>query len=101
MHTNLRQDKWGGNYENRMRFAIENIKAVRQAVGKHFIIIYRLSIIDLVEQGSNWPEIIQLAQAVDHAGATLINLEISLHEVSIPTVTASVPVLLSVGALKN
>lgn len=89
--TNQRDDQWGGVAENRMRFAIEAVRRVRQACGARFIIIYRLSMLDLVEQGSSWQEIVQLAQAIEHAGATLINTGIGWHEARIPTIATRVP----------
>ena len=90
-HTNHRTDRWGGSYENRMRLPVEIVRRVREAVGPHFIIIYRLSMLDLVEGGSVWDEIVQLAQAVEQAGATLINTGIGWHEARIPTIATSVP----------
>ena len=89
--TNKRTDKWGGDYENRMRFPIELVKQTRKAVGDKFIIIYRLSMLDLVEQGSSWEEIVQLAKAIEKAGATIINTGIGWHEARIPTISTSVP----------
>lgn len=90
-HTNQRQDEWGGSYANRIRFPIEVVKAVRERVGEKFIIIYRLSLLDLIEQGSSWEEIVQLAKAIEQAGATLINTGIGWHEARIPTIAATVP----------
>ena len=89
--TNHRTDEWGGSYENRMRFPIEIIKEVRRQVGTDFIIIYRLSMLDLVEDGSSWEEIVQLAKAVEAAGATIINTGIGWHEARVPTIATSVP----------
>lgn len=89
--TNQRSDAWGGNYAKRMRFAVETVKAAREAVGKDFIIIYRLSMLDLVEKGSSWEEIVQLAKAIEKAGATIINTGIGWHESRIPTIATSVP----------
>ena len=89
--TNKRNDKWGGNYENRMRLPIELVKQTRAAVGKNFIIIYRLSMLDLVEGGSSWQEIVQLGKAIEKAGATIINTGIGWHEARIPTIATSVP----------
>ncbi|WP_369789672.1 FAD-dependent oxidoreductase [Rouxiella sp. WC2420] len=89
--TNQRDDQWGGSRENRMRFAIEAVRRVRQACGAHFIIIYRLSMLDLVEQGSSWQETRLLAQAIEKAGATLINTGIGWHEARIPTIATRVP----------
>jgi len=90
-HTNQRTDRWGGSYENRMRLAVEIVRRVREAVGPNFIIIFRLSMLDLVEGGSNWEEIVQLAQAIEQAGATLINTGIGWHEARIPTIATKVP----------
>eukprot|EP00667_Euglena_gracilis_P003621 EG_transcript_3632 len=89
--TNLRKDKWGGSYENRIRFAIEIVRRVRQAAGKNFIIIYRLSMLDLVEDGSSWEEVLLLAREIEKAGATIINTGIGWHEARIPTIAGVVP----------
>ena len=89
--TNKRQDKWGGVYENRMRFPVEIVKKIRRAVGKEYIIIYRLSMLDLVDKGSSWEEIVQLAKEIEKAGATIINTGIGWHEARIPTIATSVP----------
>lgn len=89
--TNKRNDQWGGSYENRMRFPLEIIKAVKEEVGDEFIIIYRLSMIDLVEDGSSWQEVVQLAKEVEKAGATIINTGIGWHEARVPTIATSVP----------
>lgn len=89
--TNHRSDQWGGSYENRMRFACRIVEAVRQAVGRNFIIIYRLSMLDLVEGGSSLEEVIALGQEVERLGATLINTGIGWHESRVPTVVTSVP----------
>ena len=89
--TNKRMDKWGGVYENRMRFPIELVRKTREAVGKEYIIIYRLSMLDLVEKGSNWKEVVQLAKEIEKAGATIINTGIGWHEARIPTIATSVP----------
>ncbi|MBK5007900.1 NADPH-dependent 2,4-dienoyl-CoA reductase [Pseudomonas sp. S32] len=90
-HTNHRTDRWGGSYENRMRLAVEIVTRVRAAVGPNFIIIFRLSMLDLVEGGSSWEEIEQLAKAIERAGATLINTGIGWHEARIPTIATKVP----------
>ncbi|WP_122845621.1 NADPH-dependent 2,4-dienoyl-CoA reductase [Pseudomonas viridiflava] len=90
-HTNHRTDRWGGSYENRMRLAVEIVTRVREAVGPNFIIIFRLSMLDLVEGGSTWQEIVQLAKAVEQAGATIINTGIGWHEARIPTIATKVP----------
>jgi len=89
--TNHRSDEWGGSIENRMRFAIETIKAVREKVGKKFIIIFRLSMLDLVEGGNSWEDVVVMAKAVEAAGATLINTGIGWHEARVPTIATSVP----------
>ncbi|MFZ3205190.1 MAG: NADPH-dependent 2,4-dienoyl-CoA reductase [Pseudomonas sp.] len=90
-HTNHRNDRWGGSYENRMRLPVEIVRRVREAVGPNFIIIYRLSMLDLVEGGSSWEEIVLLAKAIEQAGATLINTGIGWHEARIPTIATKVP----------
>ncbi|MCU1756032.1 NADPH-dependent 2,4-dienoyl-CoA reductase [Pseudomonas helleri] len=89
--TNHRTDRWGGSYENRMRLALEIVRRTREAVGPNFIIIYRLSMLDLVAGGSDWEEIVQLAKAVEQAGVTLINTGIGWHEARIPTIATKVP----------
>ena len=89
--TNKRNDAWGGTPEKRMRFAVEIVRRVREAVGPDFIIIYRLSLLDLVEDGNQWSEIVQQAQAVEAAGATIINSGIGWHEARVPTIVTSVP----------
>ncbi|MDX1300074.1 MAG: NADPH-dependent 2,4-dienoyl-CoA reductase, partial [Pseudomonas sp.] len=90
-HTNHRTDRWGGSYENRMRLPVEIVTRVREAVGPNFIIIYRLSMLDLVEGGSTWDEIVLLAKAIEKAGATIINTGIGWHEARIPTIATKVP----------
>ncbi len=90
-HTNKRTDRWGGSYENRMRLPVEVVRRVRAAVGNDFIIIYRLSMIDLIPDGSSFAEVVQLAQAVEKAGASIINTGIGWHEARIPTIATSVP----------
>ena len=90
-HTNKRTDRWGGSYENRMRLPVEVVRRVREAVGPEFIVIYRLSMIDLVPNGSTHEEVVQLAQAIEAAGATIINTGIGWHEARIPTIATSVP----------
>tara|TARA_R110002020_G_scaffold327121_4_gene542836 strand:- start:14373 stop:16382 length:2010 start_codon:yes stop_codon:yes gene_type:complete len=90
-HTNKRTDEWGGSYENRMRLPIEVVKRVRETVGPDFIVIYRLSMIDLVPNGSTYDEVVQLAQEIEKAGATIINTGIGWHEARIPTIATSVP----------
>ena len=90
-HTNKRTDRWGGSYENRMRLPIEVVRRAREAVGPDFILIYRLSMIDLVPEGSTHDEVVQLAQEVEKAGASIINTGIGWHEARIPTIATSVP----------
>ncbi|MET8637075.1 FAD-dependent oxidoreductase [Streptomyces sp. NPDC004096] len=90
-HTNRREDGWGGSYENRMRFPVEIVRRVRAAVGEEFIIVYRLSMLDLVPGGSTLDEVVTLAKAVEAAGATIINTGIGWHEARIPTIATSVP----------
>lgn len=89
--TNKRTDRWGGSYENRMRLPVEVVRRVRRSVGDRFIVIYRLSMIDLIPEGSSWDEIVRLARAVEDAGATIINTGIGWHEARIPTIATSVP----------
>ena len=89
--TNKRTDRWGGEYENRMRFPIEIVRRVREAVGAEFIIVYRLSMLDLVPEGSTFDEVVELAQRIEAAGASIINTGIGWHEARIPTIAASVP----------
>lgn len=90
-HTNKRTDRWGGPYENRMRLPIEIVRRCREAVGKDFIIIYRLSMIDLIPNGSTHDEVVQLAQEIEKAGATILNTGIGWHEARVPTIATSVP----------
>src|SRR5690348_16248500 len=90
-HTNRRDDEWGGAFANRIRFALEIVRRTREAVGRDFIIIYRLSMLDLVEGGSTWNEVVELAKGVEAAGATLINTGIGWHEARIPTIATMVP----------
>ncbi|MFX1824947.1 FAD-dependent oxidoreductase [Acinetobacter sp. AS5] len=89
--TNHRDDEWGGSYANRIRFPIEIVRRTREMVGENFIIIYRLSMLDLVEGGSTLEEVIQLAKEIEKAGATIINTGIGWHEARIPTITTKVP----------
>ncbi|NNP72691.1 NADPH-dependent 2,4-dienoyl-CoA reductase [Acinetobacter defluvii] len=89
--TNHRDDEWGGSYENRIKFPIEIVRRTREEVGENFIIIYRLSMLDLVEGGSTLEEVIQLAQEIEKAGATIINTGIGWHEARIPTIATKVP----------
>jgi 2,4-dienoyl-CoA reductase (NADPH2) len=90
-HTNKREDEWGGSFENRIRFATEIVARTREAAGSDWIIIYRLSMLDLLRDGSSWEEVVRLAQAIEAAGATLINTGIGWHEVRIPTIASMVP----------
>ncbi|MFZ5963075.1 FAD-dependent oxidoreductase [Thalassococcus sp. BH17M4-6] len=90
-HTNKRTDRWGGSYENRMRLPIEVVRRVRKAVGPQFIVIYRLSMIDLVPNGSTHEEVVELAQRIEEAGATILNTGIGWHEARVPTIATSVP----------
>ena len=91
LRTNQRDDRWGGSYENRMRLPVAVVRRVREAVGENFIIIYRLSMLDLVEGGSTYEEAVQLGKAIEQAGATMINTGIGWHEARIPTIAAKVP----------
>ena len=91
LRTNKRTDKYGGSFENRIRLALEIIKAVRKKTGNEFIIIYRLSMLDLVEGGSTWAEVVALAKEVEKAGATIINTGIGWHEARVPTIATMVP----------
>ncbi|MEZ5009813.1 MAG: NADPH-dependent 2,4-dienoyl-CoA reductase [Chitinophagales bacterium] len=90
-HTNKRTDKWGGEYRNRMQFPVEIVRRTREKLGPDFIIIYRLSMLDLIPDGSTWNEIVQLAKAIENAGATIINTGIGWHEARIPTIATMVP----------
>jgi 2,4-dienoyl-CoA reductase (NADPH2) len=90
-HTNKRTDQWGGDYSQRMRLPVEIVQRTREAVGKDFTLIYRLSMIDLVPDGSTWDEVVQLGKAVAQGGATLINTGIGWHEARVPTIATSVP----------
>ncbi len=89
--TNKRTDKWGGDYENRIQFPLRIVKGIREAVGTDFIIIYRLSLLDLVEDGSTWEEVVHLAKEIEKAGATIINSGIGWHEARVPTIGSIVP----------
>ena len=90
-HTNKRDDRWGGSYEQRMQLPVEIVSRVREAVGKDFILIYRISLIDLVPEGQDWSEVAQLARAIEAAGASMLNSGIGWHEARIPTIATSVP----------
>ncbi len=89
--TNKRHDEWGGAFENRIRFPLEIMRAVREKAGADFIVIFRVSMLDLVDDGSNWAEVVELAEAIEQAGATLINTGIGWHEARIPTIATMVP----------
>ena len=90
-HTNHRSDDWGGSFENRMRLPVEVVRRVRAAVGPDFILIYRISLIDLIPNGSTWTEVVALARAVEAAGASILNTGIGWHEARVPTIATSVP----------
>lgn len=90
-HTNHRTDGWGGSYENRIRLPLEIVRRVRERVGEKFILIYRLSMLDLIEDGSTWEEVVHLAKEIEKAGATIINTGIGWHEARVPTIATSVP----------
>ncbi|MBB3661642.1 2,4-dienoyl-CoA reductase (NADPH2) [Prauserella sediminis] len=89
--TNRRRDRWGGSAENRRRLAVEIVRQARRAAGDDFVIVYRLSMMDLVEDGQSWQEVVDLAKAVEQAGATIINTGIGWHEARVPTIVTSVP----------
>lgn len=89
--TNQRDDEWGGSYENRIKLPLEVVRRVREAVGERFIIIYRLSMLDLVEGGSTYEEVVELGKLIEKAGATIINTGIGWHEARIPTIATKVP----------
>lgn len=89
--TNKRNDEWGGSFENRIRFPLEIVRRIREKIGTDFIIIYRLSMLDLVQDGSSWDEVVELAQQIERAGATIINTGIGWHEARIPTIATMVP----------
>ena len=91
LHTNRREDDWGGSFANRMRLPVEVVARVRAAVGPDFIVIYRISLIDLVPDGQSWDEIVTLARAVAAAGASVLNTGIGWHEARVPTIATSVP----------
>lgn len=90
-HTNKREDRWGGAFENRMRLPVEVVRRVREAVGADFIVIFRISLIDLVPDGSSWDEVVTLAKAIEAAGASILNTGIGWHEARVPTIATSVP----------
>lgn len=90
-HTNQRTDQWGGNYKNRMKFALSIVKAIREKCGEKFIIIFRLSMLDLIKNGSSWEEVVLLAKELEKHGVDIINSGIGWHEARIPTIATSVP----------
>lgn len=90
-HVNKRRDEWGGDYANRMRLPTEIVARIREAVGRDFIIIYRISLLDLIPDGQTWDEILMLAKGVENAGATILNTGIGWHEARVPTIATSVP----------
>ena len=90
-HTNQRTDAWGGSYQNRMRLPVEIVRRIREAVGPDFIVIYRISLLDLIPNGQTWDEVMQLARAITKAGATILNSGIGWHEARVPTIATSVP----------
>jgi len=89
--TNKRTDKWGGSFENRIQFPLEIIRKTREAVGENFILIFRLSMLDLVEEGNTWEETVHFAKEIEKAGATIINTGIGWHEARVPTIATMVP----------
>ncbi|MFL6674434.1 MAG: 2,4-dienoyl-CoA reductase FMN-binding domain-containing protein, partial [Massilia sp.] len=89
--TNLRTDRWGGSIDNRMRLAVDIVKRIRQSVGPDFIIMYRHSVLDLVEGGNSWEEVVAVAQALQAAGVTILNTGYGWHEARVPTIVTSVP----------
>jgi 2,4-dienoyl-CoA reductase (NADPH2) len=90
-HTNKRSDDWGGSYENRMRAPVQAVARIRAALGPDFLIIYRLSLIDLIPNGSTWDQVLHLARAIKKAGANVLNTGIGWHEARVPTIATSVP----------
>ena len=89
--TNKRTDEWGGSYQNRVKFPLAIVKAIRDKVGKDFIIVFRLSMLDLVDNGSTWDEVVELAKSLEAAGVSIINTGIGWHEARVPTIATSVP----------
>ena len=89
--TNKRTDKWGGEFENRIQFPLNIIRRTREAVGESFILIFRLSMLDLVEEGNTWEETVHFAKEIEKAGATIINTGIGWHEARVPTIATMVP----------
>ncbi len=99
--TNQRTDQWGGSYENRIRLPLEIVRRVRERVGEEFIIIYRLSMLDLVEGGSSYAEVVQLGKALAEVGVTIMNTGIGWHEATIPTIATKVPRAAFPGSRQN
>jgi 2,4-dienoyl-CoA reductase (NADPH2) len=99
--TNQRTDQWGGSYENRMRFSVEVIRRVREAVGKDFIVIFRIAAMDMLEGGMSWEEIALLAKAVEQAGASMISTHFVWHEAQVPTIATMVPRRAFTGVTKR
>ena len=89
--TNIREDEWGGSFANRIKFPLEIVRSIRKRVGDNFIIIFRLSMLDLVDNGSSWDEVVELAKLLEHAGVTIMNTGIGWHEARVPTIATSVP----------
>ena len=89
--TNVRDDEWGGSFDNRIKFPLEIVRSIRKRVGDNFIIIFRLSMLDLVDNGSSWDEVVELAKLLEKAGVTIINTGIGWHEARVPTIATSVP----------
>ncbi len=89
--TNLRKDKWGGSYENRMRFPLEVVKAVRKAVSDDFIVIFRIAAMDMLQEGMSWDEIVQLAKELERAGISIVSTHFTWHESAVPTIATMVP----------
>ncbi|MCP4979949.1 MAG: NADPH-dependent 2,4-dienoyl-CoA reductase, partial [Gammaproteobacteria bacterium] len=89
--TNLRTDKWGGSFENRMQFPIEIIRRIRAAVGEKFIIIFRIAGMDMLQDGMSWDEVVELAKRIEEAGATIISTHFTWHEAQVPTIATMVP----------
>lgn len=89
--TNVREDEWGGSFANRIKFPLEIVRSIRQKVGDDFIIIFRLSMLDLVDNGSSWDEVVELAKLLERAGVTIMNTGIGWHEARVPTIATSVP----------
>ncbi|HDY83349.1 MAG TPA: NADPH-dependent 2,4-dienoyl-CoA reductase [Halieaceae bacterium] len=89
--TNHRSDQWGGSYDNRMRFPVEAVRRIRLAVGEHFIVIFRIAAMDMLQGGMSWDEVVQLGQAIEQAGASIISTHFTWHESAVPTISTRVP----------